>query len=165
MPNIAAVLRTEITRLARRTLRPLCVPIKKDVAALKRALVQQKRLCARLARDNARLVADLDTRVAAPPTMSEKDLRSARISPRLVKSQRARLGLSRKAFARLLGVSAGAVVTWEGGRSKPGPAAKAALVAVRKLGKREAQRRLKVMAGANGQGKAPTRGRRKGARA
>jgi DNA-binding transcriptional regulator YiaG len=159
MPNIGAILRTEITRLARRSIRPLYVPIKKDVAALKHAMAEQKRLVARLAKDNARLVADLNTRLAAPPTASEDEVKHARLSPRLVKSQRARLGLSRDAFAKLVGVSGGAVLAWEGGRSKPRAAAKAALVAIRKLGKREAQRRLKVMGGSNGNGQAPARGR------
>ena len=146
MPNLAAVLKAEISRLSRRALRPLYVPIKKDVAALKRALAEQKRLVARLAKDNARLVGDLNTRLAAPPSVSEKDLRGARISPKLILSRRKRLGLSRVAFAKLLGVSGGAVVSWEGGRSKPRAAAKAALVAIRRLGKREAQQRLAALA-------------------
>jgi len=165
MPNLAAVLKAEISRLSRRALRPLYVPIKKDVAALKRALAEQKRLVARLAKDNARLVADLNTRLAAPPSISEKDLQGARISPRLIKSQRARLGLSRVAFGKLLGVSGPAVLAWEGGRSKPRAAAKAALVAIRKLGKREARQRLAALAGSNGNGKAPARGPRKGRKA
>jgi DNA-binding transcriptional regulator YiaG len=146
MPNLAAFLKAEISRLSRRALRPLYVPIKKDVAALKRVLAQQKRLVAQLAKDNARLVGDLNTRLAAPPSVSEKDLRGARISPKLILSRRKRLGLSRVAFAKLLGVSGGAVVSWEGGRSKPRAAAKAALVAIRRLGKREAQQRLAALA-------------------
>jgi DNA-binding transcriptional regulator YiaG len=161
MPNLATVLKAEITRLSRRVLRPFYVPIKRDVAALKRALAEQKRLVARLAKDNARLVADLNARLAAPPSLSEKELWGARISPKLILSRRKRLGLSRVAFAKLLGVSGGAVVAWEGGRSKPRAAAKAALVAIRKLGKREARHRLAALSGSNGNGKAPARGHRK----
>lgn len=160
MPDLAVVLKAEITRLSRRALRPLCVPIKRDVAALKRALAEQKRLVARLAKDNARLVADLNSRLAAPPTVSEDEVKHARLSPRLVKSQRARLGLSREAFAKLVGVSGGAVLAWEGGRSKPRAAAKAALVAIRRLGKREARQRLAVLGGSNASRRAPARGRR-----
>ena len=165
MPNLAAVLKTEIARLARRSMRPIYAPIKKDVAALKRALAKQKRLVARLARDNARLVADLNARLAAPPAASADEIKHARLNPRIIKSQRARLGLSRAAFAKLVGVSGGAVVGWEGGRSKPRAAATAALIAVRKIGRREARRRLAVLRGSNGNGKAPARGRRKGKRA
>ncbi len=165
MPNLAAILKVEISRLSRRSLRPLYIPVKKDVAALKRALAEQKHLVARLAKDNMRLMADLNTRLAAPPSISEKDLRGARISPKLIKSQRARLGLSRMAFGKLLGVSGAAVLAWEGGRSKPRAAAKAALVAIRKLGKREARQRLAALAGSSGNGKAPARGPRKGRKA
>ena len=58
-------------------------------------------------------------RLAAPPTTSEDEVKRARLSPRLIRSQRARLGLSRDAFAKLVDVSAGAVMAWEGGRSRP----------------------------------------------
>lgn len=153
MPNLAAVLKTEIARLARRATRPLYAPIKKDVAVLKRTISQQKRVIAQLLRDNARLITDLNARIATPPAATAAEVRQARISPRLIKAQRTRLGLSREAFAKLVGVSGGAVLAWEGGKSKPRAAAKAALVAVRKLGKREARARLKVLAGENGRAK------------
>ena len=162
MPNLGAVLRSEISRLARRSTRPLVTSIKKDVAALKRALAEQKRLVARLSKDNARLVADLNTRVATPPTASADEVQHARLSPRLIRSQRARLGLSRDSFAKLVGVSGGAVLAWESGRSRPRAAAKAAIVAIRKLGKREARERLAVLIGANRDRKAPAPGRRNG---
>lgn len=162
MPNLAAVLKTEIARLARRSMRPLYAPLKKDVVALKHALAQQKRLVARLAKDNARLVADLNSRLAAPPTISADQVKHARLSPRLIRSQRSRLGLSRDAFAKLLGVSGGAVLAWEGGKSKPRAAAKTAIVAIRSLGKREARTRLEVLHGAAGDRKVPTGRQRNG---
>ena len=161
MPNLAAVLKTEIARLARRSTRPLYIPLKKDVAALKRALAQQRRLTAQLARDNARLVADLNSRHAAPSMASPDEVQHARMSPRLVRSQRARLGLARDSFAKLLGVTGGAVLAWESGRSKPRATAKAAIIAIRSLGKREARERLAAMVGANRDHKAPARGSRK----
>jgi hypothetical protein len=37
------------------------------------------------------------------------------------------------------------VQTWEGGHSKPGDQARAALVAIRKIGKRDARWRLETM--------------------
>jgi DNA-binding transcriptional regulator YiaG len=112
---------------------------------LKRQGSEHKRVLAQLRRDNSKLIADLKTRLTAPPSAPEKDLEHARLSPRIVRAQRARLGLSREAFANLLGVSAGAVQTWEGGHSKPGDQARAALVAVRKIGKREARWRLETL--------------------
>lgn len=145
MSNFAAVLKTEFARFARRSTAPIYKRIKHDVAALKRALAQQKRLTAWLARDNARLVADLNSRLAVPPTASDKEVRNARLGPALIHAQRRRLGLSRAAFAKLVGVSGAAVFAWEGGKARPRAAAKAALVAVRKLRKREARQRLEAM--------------------
>ena len=161
MPNLAAVLKAEIVRLARRSTRPFYVPLKKDIVALKHALTQQKRLTSQLQRDNARLLADLNNRLAVPSTASETEVQHARMSPRLIRSQRARLGLSQDAFAELVDVSAGAVMAWESGRSKPRAAAKAMLVAVRKLGKREARQRLEALAETNG----PVKEKAQGARA
>ena len=145
MPNIGAILREEIGRLSRRSTRSICVPLKRDVAGLRRAVAALRRENQKLMKDNARLMADLNSRLAALPAMPEEALKKVRISPRLVKVQRTRLGLSRQDFSRLLGVSAGAVLAWEGGRSKPREKAKAALAAVRRLGKREARRRLEVL--------------------
>ena len=152
MPNLAAVLKTEIGRLARRSTRPIYVPLKKDVTVLKRALAQQKRLVAQLVRDNARLIADLNTRIAAPPTASGDEIRHARLSPKLIKSQRIRLGISQDSFARLVGVSSGTIAAWEGGKSRPRAAAKATIVAIRKLGRREARRRLEALTGSERNG-------------
>jgi len=150
MPNLGAILKTEIARLARRSTRPIFAPVKKDVAALKRALAQHRRLLAQLGRDNARLLADLNSRLAAPPTAPADEVDRARLGPSLIRSQRKRLELSRNAFAKLLGVSGAAVLAWEGGRSRPRAAAKAALIAVRRLGKREARQRLAAFNGPNG---------------
>ena len=155
MPNFAAILKTEIARLARRSTRPLYAPIKKDVAVLKRTLAEHKRLLTELAKDNTRLLADLQARIAAPTTASDEETRQARLGPRLIHSQRKRLGLSRAAFAKLLGVSSGAVVAWEGGRSKPRTAAKAAIVAIRAMGRRDARQRLELLSGKNDTRKKP----------
>ena len=145
MSNFSSIIRGEIYRISRRTARSQVAPIKKDVAILKHVVSQQKRLLARLERDNARLVAEANERLAVPPRVTEKELRGSRIGPSLVRSQRVRLGLSRNNFARILHVSPGAVFNWETGKSRPRQEAKAALVAIRRLGRREASLRLKVL--------------------
>jgi len=164
MPNINTILKSEISRLSLRSTRPLYSSLKKDVAWLKRQSAEQRRLLARLSRENARLVADLNTRLAAPPTVPEAELRHARLSPHMIRAQRRRLGLSRQAFGKLARVSAGSVFAWEGGRSKPRSAAKAALISIRALGKREARQRLEVLAGANGAKRTQPRRTRRGRR-
>src|SRR6266704_1754572 len=73
------------------------------------------------------------------PMASEDESKAARLSPRLVQSLRRRLGLSQMALARLVGVSAPAVTHWEAGNATPRGQNRAALVGLRKVGKREAK--------------------------
>jgi DNA-binding transcriptional regulator YiaG len=68
-----------------------------------------------------------------------------RFSARSVKAQRARLGLSAKGFGRLVGVSALTVYSWESGKSRPRQKQLAGLAAIRRLGKREARKRLEMI--------------------
>lgn len=145
MPNFGTVLKEEIKRLAARVSRKADAPLKKDVVYLKHQVSELKKVVVQLRRDNAQLLSDLKGRLAAPPAADKAALEGARLSPRLIHAQRKRLGLSREAFAKLVGVSAGAVMTWEGGRSKPREEARAALVAIRQLGKRDARWRLEAL--------------------
>lgn len=150
MPNIAAVLREEIQRLARRVSRQADARLRKDVVFLKRRVADLTKAAEQLRRDNAKLLTDYRERMASPPTVSGKEAAHAHLGPRLIHAQRARLGLSRNAFGKIVGASAGTVLAWESGRSKPREKARAALIAVRKLGKREARWRLEAMTPAGG---------------
>lgn len=144
MPNIGAVLREEIQRLARRVARQADAKHKKDIVFLKRRIAELSRSTQQLRRDNSKLLSDYKERMTAPPTATGKEVEHAHLGPSLIRSQRARLGLSREAFGKLVGASAGAVLAWEGGRSKPRDKNRAALIAVRRLGKREARWRLEA---------------------
>ena len=72
----------------------------------------------------------------------DAEVEKARFSPRLVKTLRTRLDLSQADLAKLVGVSSSAVATWEQGRSRPTGARRAAIVALRKLGRRDVKRML-----------------------
>jgi DNA-binding transcriptional regulator YiaG len=105
-----------------------------------------------------RQVARLDADVAslrgrwgkdAPPRaerhlegVSEEKARRARLTPEGIKRLRARLGLTQVQLATLLGVTGPAVAQWETGTSEPRGSNRAALVALRKLGRREVRRML-----------------------
>lgn len=145
--NIGRLLKDEILKLSGRVVRRETAALRKDVAALKRQAAAGRRELAALRRDNAGLIEDLRARLSAPAAAPAKASRHARLSPRLIRALRARLGLPREAFAKLVGVSAGAVITWESGKSKPREAAKAALVSLRSLGRREARWRLQTLEG------------------
>jgi DNA-binding transcriptional regulator YiaG len=69
-----------------------------------------------------------------------------RFSARSVKAQRARLGLSAADYAKLVGVTQLTVYNWESGKTRPRQEQLASLVSVRGIGKREAQKRLELLA-------------------
>jgi DNA-binding transcriptional regulator YiaG len=145
MSKIAAIFREEVVRLARRVSRQADAKLRKDVVLLKHRVAELARAAEQLRRENAKLLLDYRERMAAPPTASGKEVEHAHLGPHLIRSQRTRLGLSREAFGKLVGASAGAVLAWEGGRSKPRDKNRAALIAVRRLGKREARWRLEAL--------------------
>jgi DNA-binding transcriptional regulator YiaG len=145
MPNVVAVLKAEIRRLAKREIRA-------EVGRTKQAVVQQRHEIALLKRElqeQARKIAFLQgkeqERLGQAPA-AEEPLSGIRFSARSVRAQRRRLGLSEEDYGKLVGVSALTVYSWELGKFRPRKAQLAALVAVRGLSKREAQRRLELLA-------------------
>lgn len=141
MPNLAAVLKEEIRRLARKEIRAHVVSARKaavqcrrEIAALKRKIEQQQRQIAALESRQQRRTAE--------PVAPQGSVEAARFSIRSVKSQRRRLGLSAEEFGKLIRVSGQTVYNWEQGRTRPGRAQFTALVQLRKIGRREAMHRL-----------------------
>lgn len=153
MPNIVAVLKAEICRLAKKEVKAATAQLKKATLQCRRDLAQLKKLLA----EQAKTIAQQKKHVQTGPAQSqtaEEPLNGARFSTRSVKAQRKRLGLSADKYAKLVGVSALTVYSWEAGKTKPRKAQLAALVAVRGIGKREAAKRLEELAAKKGRKKA-----------
>jgi len=145
MSNLAATLKQEITRLARKELRAELGTMKKqvvqhrrDIAALKRQVDIHKRELAFLGKQEKKRLKQ------EPAADSGQD---ARFSPQWLKGHRQRLGLSARDYARLVGVSELSIYQWERGKTNPRPAQRAKVAAIRGLGKREALKRLEMMDG------------------
>lgn len=148
MPNIASVLKSEISRIARRELRAETASLKKaqasfraDIANLKRAtkmLEQAIRNVAKHVRPDARPA----TRAA---TESDADSAKARFSAKGLASQRKRLGLSAEAVGKLIGTSGQSVYNWEAGKTRPRDSHMAAIRALRTLGRKAAAARLATL--------------------
>ncbi len=143
MPDVAAVLRQEITRLARKEARQQIAPIKKAQTELRRRLTDLKREVAALQRS----VKQLETQASRSSSAASKPAQEApvRYSPRWVAADRKRLGLSADDYGRLVGVSGQTVYSWESGASRPRAERLAAWAAVRGIGKRAARRRLEEL--------------------
>ncbi len=141
--SFAAALKQEITRLARKE-------IKTNTDSTRRAVPQFRRDIAELTRG----VKAMERRLAALERGEKKRLgqpvasdlaEGARFAPRWVRSHRERIGFSQADYAVLVGVSPMTIYNWEHGKTKPGKAQLAALVAVRRLGKQAAERRWEML--------------------
>ncbi len=151
MPNIAAVLKEEIRRLAKKEVRAHTTATKHAVAQYRRDIAKLKRLVreqqARMAFFAKQLPSCRDQ-----PQAAEEPLAGLRYSARSVRAQRGRLGFSAEDYGKLVGVSGLTIYNWEHGKARPRKAQLAALVAVRGIGKREALKRLAAL-GRQGGGK------------
>jgi DNA-binding transcriptional regulator YiaG len=143
MPNIAALLKSEISRVARKEVRAEIASLKKavsayrsDIAALKRrahALEQQLRGLSKL---SARLAPAAENEAASEPR---------RFSAKGLASQRRRLGLSAADVGLLVGASSQSIYNWEEGKVRPRAQHLPAIAALRTLGKKEAAARLESL--------------------
>lgn len=142
MPNVATVLKEEITRLARKEVKAQGASSKKAAAQHRRDIALLKRQVQALSKE----VADLKrqqkrTDRATSPTVGTP----VRFSPSWVKSHRERLELSAADYAELVGVSPLTIYNWEKGKTKPRQEQLAAWGRIRELGKREAWKRLEML--------------------
>ena len=148
MPNIAAVLREEISRLSRKEIRNQVDATKKattqhrrHIAALKRQVTQLERQVALLSRK----VLDTPQAVSAASTSTRP-----RFVAKGLRSQRKHLGLSAADYGKLLGVSAQSIYNWERELASPRTEQLSRLAALRGIGKRQAAERLKQLRSAKG---------------
>jgi DNA-binding transcriptional regulator YiaG len=141
MPNLAATLKDEIRRLARKEIRL-------QMGATRRAAVQHRREIAKLKKQlllQQRAVAALKVQSQEPPKEPSEETgipAGSRFSARSVRAQRRRLKLTAAQYGKLIGVSAQTVYLWERGKVRPAKARFAALIKARALTRRDALRCL-----------------------
>ncbi len=140
MPNIASILKEEITRLARRqiksdveSLRATVSRQRSDIAAMKREIAALQKLVGRLGKSASR---------ATPKDDVAEDSAGLRFRADGLKAHRERLGLSAANVGRIIGVSALTVYNWESGKTRPRKSQLGRIAALRQMGKREAQAQL-----------------------
>ena len=143
MPNIAAILKEEIVRLARKELRTELERFKKASSQYRSDIAELKRRAAALEKQQARLAKKDSGKVESQEETSEST--RFRFSAKRLAAQRQKLGLSAADMGALLGVSAQSIYHWEAGKTRPRQQQLAAIAALRKLGKREAKARLESL--------------------
>ncbi len=145
MPNLVSVLKHEITRLARKEVAAGTGVLRKANAQYRHDIARLKRQTDALSKQVAYLEQQEKKRVSkrVPVTSAE----GKRFSRRGLTTHRKTVDLSGADYAKLVGVSGQTIYSWEQGKSKPRVQQLAALLAVRDLGKREAQKRLRLLGG------------------
>ena len=140
MPNIGVLLKDEISRLCRREIRKTVAGVKKASAAYRRDIASLKRQVAALQKKSTSLEKRASgARDSNPRTLPD---RPVRFVAKGLRSLRLRLGLSAAQLALLLAVSEQSIYNWETKKATPRKEQLAAIIAMRGIGKREAQERL-----------------------
>jgi len=141
MGKLESTIKSEIERLAKREIHKVSVPLKRDVRSLKITVSQLRRTILPLQRfmgDQQKEMAKREVKLEVSP----EELKKSRLSPRLIKTLRKKLRITQKELAILLGVTVGAAHQWEIGKFTPKADKKAALAALRKLGRTEVKKLL-----------------------
>ena len=159
MAKIETAIREAIVRGSRRETRTVAGPLRREVRRLRRTVGELRREVTAL-RETAQHWERTVRATPWRPEVSEEEVRAARLSSRLIRALRRRLGLSQAEVGRLLRVSPTAVVQWEQGRSAPSGPNRAALVGLRRLGRREVRRLLAAAPATTRRPRARPKGRR-----
>ena len=134
MVKMESLIKLEIVRLAKREIRKISVPLKRDVLSLKKVVSQVRgsvQALERFASAQKKELVKRETRLEGSP----EEVKISRFSPRLFRSLRKHLGITQKELSILCGVTVGAVQSWESGKFRPKDEKRRILVALRKLGR------------------------------
>ena len=167
MGKLESTIKSEIQRLAKREIRSTFVPLRREVRAMRLKLSGLSRGILSL----NRMTKELHLEEAKPKLeATPEEVKASRITPDRIRGLRKKLGISMRELGILTGSSVGAILSWEKGKFRPRGDKKAALVALRKLKKREVGKILaeKAETKVKAKGRRPgvkTRGRKPGKRA
>ena len=143
MANLGSLLKSEITRLARKEVKAQTEALRKasagyrhEIAAMKRQVSDLQRQLAAVERGARR------TQPAAAPQGEGSEPLKGRFTVGGLKTHRAKLGLSATDYGRLVGVSGQSIYNYESGKAVPRAPQVQAMLALRALGKRAALAKL-----------------------
>ena len=145
MPNIASILKAEISRVARKEVRAEIEILKKasahhraSIAALRRQVSSLEKELRRAAKGSARRAPAEDSEDAGEAGPKR------RFSATRLAAHRSKLGLSAAIYGKLVGVSGQTIYHWEQGKARPRAAQLESLAAVRELTRHEVAERLEA---------------------
>jgi DNA-binding transcriptional regulator YiaG len=139
--KLESTIKSEIRRLAKREIGVTFVPLRREVRTIRlrlSGLSKQFSVLNRLAKEQLRQEEKKELKLEATP----EEVKASRLTPDRIRRLRTKLGISQRELGLLIGVTTWAVLMWEKGKFKPRGEKKAALVALRKLKKREVRKML-----------------------
>jgi DNA-binding transcriptional regulator YiaG len=142
MANLASLLKSEISRLARREIRLAIEPLKRASAAHRSEIAALKKQVRQLKAELASARRSAKRSSAEQQSSPEPNLR---FRASTLKAHRAKLGVSAKDYGLLLGASTLSVYKWEDGKATPRASMLAKIAPVLQLGKREAMAKLSAL--------------------
>ena len=154
MAKIEPVLKSEIQRLAKREIRSTFIPLRREVRSMRLKLSGLFRGITSL----NRMTKELHLEEAKPKLKATpEEVKASRLTPDRIRGLRKKLDISMRELGILTGTSLGAILSWEKGKFKPRGEKKAALVALRKVRKRDVKKMLAEKAGSKvkSEGKRP----------
>ena len=140
MPNIASVLKSEISRVARKEVRAETLSLKKAVSTYRAEIAALKRRTQAL-EQALRGVSKAQSKLAPVPEDGASS-KPPRFTAKGLITQRRRLGLSAHDFGLLVGASGQSIYNWEAGTARPRAKLLSSIAAVKTMGKKEAVARL-----------------------
>jgi DNA-binding transcriptional regulator YiaG len=140
MSSIAALLKTEISRLARKEVRAETEGLKKSVTTYRAEIAALKRRAQALELELRRL--SKAHAQAVPVEVQAEPSQKLRFTAKGLASQRRRLGLSASDVGLLVGASGQSIYNWEEGKAHPRAKHLPAIAALRTMGKKAASARL-----------------------
>ena len=158
MGKVESTIKSEILRLAKREVKATLSPLRREVWAMRLKLSGLSKSFAVLNRQ-AKELRHGEARPKLEASLEE--VKASRLTPERIRNLRMKKGLSQRELAILTGVTLGAVASWERGKFKPKEDKKAALVALRKVTKREVKNLLAEKAGEKGKTKKRKEGKGK----
>jgi len=141
MGKIESTIKSEIQRLAKREIKSTFLPLRREVRNVRlklSSLSKNFRALDRLAKEQIIPMTSEKFKLEASP----EEVKVARLTAARIRNLRKKLGISQRELAVLTGASMGTVVMWEKGKFKPKADKRGALIALRKLGKRQVKRML-----------------------
>lgn len=161
MGKVESTIKSEILRLAKKEIKAAFFPLRREVWAMRLKLSGLSKGFAILNRQAKELrLGEVKPKLEASP----EEVKASRLTPERIRNLRMKKGLSQRELGILIGATTGAVLSWEKGKFKPKEDKKAALVALRKVKKREVKKMLaekaeKVKPGKGRNNKAKTKKR------